>query len=321
MGEDFRDRSTGDGEPVAGLADRPFGWLRHRLHQRYVRAAAAGLSLTVIGCSLGAAALEIRHEVSHRAVLRYFVREHLYESDLTPRLKNYATASHLIAVANADPSGSGGGLVYAQGAALRFYPHETSETLTRRQEQQLNATVFPRLTAAYYAADLEALIAELDSPEVQARLASKEVPPALFWHLKRGVRGAVSQPDRHRLLRRAAELIRFFVPYSWPRYELPFPEMLRFYERLDPPGHFVGIYEVVGISLSGLDESYGHEMSRRNHFITISTTLDGAFVVTDFYRDSKRTYSIRPVLHPSGFTLYKVSERTAPGPSLFPRLG
>ena len=62
-------------------------------------------------------------------------------------------------------------------------------------------------------------------------------------------------------------------------------------------------------------------MSRHNHFISIMTTLDGAFVVTDFYRGSKRQYSIRPIEHPSGATLYKVDERSSTQPHIFPRLG
>ncbi len=321
MDHDSSSRIPRDWDNGALSQGRSLAWLRRLIHLRYVRAAVATLSVAIIGCSLGTTALEIRHQVSHRAVLRYFARHHLNERDLSQRLKNYATASRIGTLATHGRSVGGGGLVYAQGVELRFYPHDTATTLVSRSEHRENQAIFPRLAAAYYAADLVALLEEFDSPEVRARLSKKGVHPALLWHLKRRVRAQIDRPERFRLLRRAAELMRHFVPYSRPRYELPFPEKLRFYERLDPPGQFVGIYELAGIPLGGLDDSYGYEMSRQNHFITITTALDGAYVVTDFYRGTRREYSIRPFEHPSGATLYKVIERGSTAPALFPRLG
>jgi hypothetical protein len=315
-------RRSRPGDRILGIAaGRILLWLRRILHLRYVRATAVGMSLVLILGSLGVTGLGIRHQVSHRAILRYFARQHLKEGDLTPRLKNHATAAQVSLLAAASESDGSGGLVYAQRTGLSFYPHHTAATRLSRKEQEENDAIFPRLAAAYHAADLETLIRELESPQIQSKLHRRGVRSATLWALKQRMEMAIDQLERYRILRRAAKLMRHFVPYARDRYELPFPEKLRFYERLDPPGQFVGIYELTGLPLDGLDDSYGFEMSQHNHFLTIATTTEGNLVVTDFYRGTRRQYSIRSFQHPSGASLYKVLRRTPVQSAVFPRLG
>ncbi len=321
MGDDPNSRRRSGDRPLGLTVGAILVGLRRILHLRYVRASAVGLSLVLILGSLAATGLEIRHQVSHRAILRYFARQHLQEGDLTPRLKNHATAARVSLLAAGGESAGSGGLVYAQGTALRFYPHDTAATLVSRKEHEENAAIFPRLAAAYHAADLEALIRELESPQIQSTLHSRGVRTATLLALKQRMERAIDQLERYRILRRAAELMRHFVPYARDRYELPFPEKLRFYERLDPPGRFVGIYELTGLALEGLDDAYAFEMSQHNHFLTIARTADGSLMVTDFYRGTKRQYSIRLFEHPSGANLYKVTRRDAAHSAAFPRLG
>ena len=69
--------------------------LRRFVNRRYVRAAFSGLSIGLIAIGFGACALELQHQVSYRAVFRYFARTHFQEADLTDLIKNPATTRSL----------------------------------------------------------------------------------------------------------------------------------------------------------------------------------------------------------------------------------
>ena len=277
---------------------------------RYVRAIVAGLYAALSLCSVAAIALEIQHDVSFRAIVGFFGRDLLRQEDLGSLIGHHETTRQLISLWSLESRVNPGGLVYAENGSLQFYPHMTKEARGTRAAQLSNLEIYPRLASLYHSADLAALLAELDSPEVTALLHQRGVDTGEIAEMR-----AVSEhrslglAEKASLLRRTAIHIGEFVPYVKQPYYLPFGEQLRFYDRNRPSGAFVGLFEVDGLSLAEPDDhSYAEAMSRYSHYIVIVPSPYGGLLVKDYYRGARREYRIRDVAHPGGLRIRKVSE-------------
>lgn len=284
-------------------------FFRRLVNRRYSRAVVAGFCLVLIACSVGASALELRHGVSSRAVVRYFSRDRLGDENLLYRLRSYLTGRR-IELLLAEAPAAGGGLVYAEAGSLRFYPWEPPGDRDRESRQAENLEIFSRLAPRYHGADLDGLFAELATDDVQARLREETHLRWRYGVLRHRWLAGVGEAERYRLLRGAAVLIEPFVPYFGRRYDLDLSAELGFYEQADPEGHFVGLFEIAGlrVALPG-EDPHAEQMSRRHHFFSIGPGLDGAHVLEAHFRGTTSRFSIHPFEHPAGVTLYKVRPR------------
>lgn len=275
--------------------------IRRLIHARYARAVVAGVATALIVCSAGITALEIRHGVSFQAVARFFSRPHLKEADLRNWLRSPETLQQLEGLIVGENGFNPGGVVYATSGALRFHPHLTELARSRQTHHRENLEIYPRLLRHYFAADLESLLGVLTSPPIHARLEREGVDPGEIVELHRSSKTAVEAVDRSRLLRRAATHILRFSPFERESYELPLSEKLRFYETNHPEGHFVGAFEVFGFGLGvAVDDAYGHSLSEHNHYLAIVHLGPGRYVIHDFYRGRKRSFSVEARPYPGG---------------------
>lgn len=274
--------------------------LRRLVHARYLRAVFAALALAAIVCSAGVAVVEARYDVSFRAVTAFFARPHLREADLGRMIENPETIRQLEALYLQDLGVNPGGLVYEEEGFLVFYPHLTRRAGATLERHRDNQRLYPRLLRHYFEADLEALLAEMSSPAVLARLADDGVDPAEIARLRKRSLGELNRPEKRRLLRRAARHIESFSPLEREPYELSFAEKLRFYEERRPRGRFVGAFEVHGFGFSSaLDPAYASAAGRHNHFLAIVRVGPDRFVVFDHYRGERREYAVRALRYPT----------------------
>lgn len=289
--------------------------LRRFVNRRYVRAAILGLSIVLIALGFGACALELQHEVSYRAVFRYFARPHFQEADLTDLVRNPATTRSLEELFSSPFGVNPGGLVYVRDGALVFYPHATERAVSTQEDQQFKEKFFPRLAAAYHARDFGALLEALSSDEARQHLRDEGIGPHRLTALAEEARAVASPSDRLALLRRSAQMMRVFVPYHKERYELSLADKLAFYDQNDPQGEFVGVFEVTDLQLgSETYDALAYQMGDRNHFISIRRGLGRTIVLSDYFQGRVEELTIKPYSHPSGLTLYKVFAGPPPQP-------
>ena len=289
--------------------------LRRFVNRRYVRAALSGLSIVLIAIGFGACALELQHQVSYRAVFRYFARTHFQEADLTDLVRNPATTRALEQLFSSPFGVNPGGLVYVRDGALVFYPYATERAVSTKEEQRFKEEFFPRLAAAYHRRDFGALLEALSSEEAQKHLRDEGIGPQSLTALGQEARTAASQTERLALLRRSAEMMQVFVPYHKERYELSLADKLTFYDQNDPQGEFVGVFEVVDLQIGTKSyDALAYQMGDRNHFISIRRGLGRTIVLSDYFQGRVEVLTIKPYSHPSGLTLYKVFAGPPPQP-------
>ena len=289
--------------------------LRRFVNRRYIRAAFSGLSIVLIALGFGACALELQHEVSYRAVLRYFARPHFQEADLTDLVRNPATTRSLEELFSSPFGVNPGGLVYVRDGALVFYPHATERAVSTQEKQQFKEEFFPRLAAAYHRRDFGALLEALSSDEARQHLRDEGIGPHRLTALAEAARAAAGPSERLALLRRSAQMMRVFVPYHKERYELSLADKLAFYDQNDPQGEFVGVFEVSDLQLgSETYDALAYQMGDRNHFISIRRGLGRTIILSDYFQGRVEVLTIKPFSHPSGLTLYKVFAGPPPQP-------
>ncbi|TNF76709.1 MAG: hypothetical protein EP299_05190 [Acidobacteria bacterium] len=289
--------------------------LRRFVNRRYVRAALSGISIVLIVLGFGACAVKLQHDVSYRAVLRYFARPHFQEADLTDLVRNPATTRSIEELFSSPFGVNPGGLVYVRDGALVFYPHATERALSTKEEQRFKEEFFPRLAQAYHRRDFGALLEALSEDQAQKHLRRAGIGPQSLTALEQESQSAASMSERLSLLRRSAQMMRVFVPYHKERYELSFADKLAFYDQNDPPGEFVGMFEVVDLQIGG--EAYdagAYQLGERNHFISIRRGLGRIIVLSDYFQGRVEVLTIKPFSHPSGQTLYRVFEGSPPQP-------
>ncbi len=267
--------------------------LRDRLHARYTRAVVTSVACTIIFCSLGMAAVEIRHDVSFAAVVRFFSRSHFREADLSRLIYNPETIARLESLFATFRGFDSGGLVYADGKSLRFYPHLTERAESARRHYLENLEIYPRLVKHYFASDLESLAREMRVPPVRARLERAGVDSAAMLDFGTEPLESLDADGKRRLLRRTGRFIHAFNPLDRQPYELSFREKLHFYESERPQGRFVGIFQIrIRGWANPLDDPGGHAMSVNNHYLTITRGPGGRFVVRDYYQGERREHAV-----------------------------
>jgi hypothetical protein len=277
------------------------------VHLRYIRALVVAASLVLILFGFGASLLEIRHEVSHRAVLRFFARDHFGGADIEGLIRSHVTVAQLAAISRSELTVNPGGFVYARDGFLEFHPHVTRDARTSRGDQATNEELFARLAPLYFNADVDGLLRELEAPTVADRLRAEGRDPNEIVSLRWSLRRASNEGSRHAVLRRAAGYIVLFVPYLRQPYELTFAEVLRFYDRTSPEGRFAGTYEVHGMDLGGaIDEARAFALGAHQHYLAVVRGIDNSLLLVDYFRGRKKVYRILPVEHPTGSTLYKI---------------
>jgi len=282
--------------------------LRKILHLRYVRAFIAGVSFAMIVCSVAACVIQIRHEVSLGAVCRYFSRPFYGEANLEADIRSHLTTAQLEALFSNDSAINRGGFVYREDGVLRFYPHATESAKTTRSDQAQNESLFPRLIGHYRDGDISGLAQAFSAPAVRARLVREGVPGAQIDLLCKKVSLASGEVARIRALRSFLPHVAQFAPYEGKQYELTFREKLRFYERNQPEGEFVGTFEVLGLQLDpSTDDEFGRSMAERNHYLAILRLPGGRILVKDYFEGRLRTYTIRRLEHPADLPLFKVA--------------
>jgi hypothetical protein len=282
------------------------------LHLRYVRAIVAGFCLAAILGSMGALAVALRHEVSTFAVARYFLRPHSEQADLDRYFESASTAIRLEPFLLLAPGVNSGGLVYAEEHGLTFYAHSPRDHKRLRRAKQKKNELFHQLAPIYWRADLETLVREFNRPAVRRQLIDSGASIQDLYALQRASTGTLDPRGRTQLLRLAARQLQFFAPYIPEPFQLSFSDQLRFYEANQPDGDYVGLWEVAAPGLfGGVDASYGHEMSKHNHYIVLSRIGPEKTLVSDFYRGERRDYLVQPFGHPSGRTFYRVTAQPA----------
>ena len=282
--------------------------IRQLLHQRYLRACVLALSLAAAAGAFATIAIEVRYSVPARAVVRYFVRVHSSVDDLKPLLRQPET---LAALQELQASGSGmnaGGLVYSVNDRLQFHPWRPDGAATAAElRSDEREAVYGRLLPKYLAAELDGLIAELSHPETRRGLGRLGVSPQVVEQLRLQSRADLGPRERNLLLRRAARLIRPFMPNGADRYHLELADKLRFYAAEAPRGRYLGIYEVRGqawLSRYGPDPV---PVSGRR--LVITKEAGGSMVVDDLRPSGRRVYRLIPVGHPAGPPLYRIGRR------------
>lgn len=282
--------------------------VRDLVHRRYVRAVVVALCVVVIAGSAGVLALALRYDVDARAVWRYFTRPHLEEADLTPWLRGHATGAALEPLLATGGAANPGGLLYADGGRLVFHVHKPRDAERLHRTMVEHEGLYSRLTPLYWARDLEALLAELNTPPVRRLLLAAGATPHELFALQRDARLASEPRARTRLLLAAARQIQRFTPLFPEPFELSLGEELRFYEARRPAGHFLGVWEIESSRLPVVrDERYAHEMGRYNHFLLI-VAGDGGILLRDYYRGERRDYRLTAFDHPArrGLRLYRL---------------
>ena len=279
--------------------------LRELLHRPYLRAAIVGLALVTVAAAAGVVALELRFGVPAQAVLRYFSRLHSDTQDLTPLLRQPSTLAALERLSYASSGMNKGGLVYSVDGELRFYPWmPEAAALEADRHSAESQEIYSRLLPKYFDAELDGLIAELSQPRIRRGLGQLGVSPHVVEGLKHRAAADPAPAERLRLLRRAADLIRPFMPTGADRHRLDLADKLRFYSLEAPRGRYVGLYEVHGPGW--LAPGGPLPLPDAGRLLAITKQVDGAIVVEDLRPDRRRLYRLLPVDHPSGMPLYRI---------------
>lgn len=282
-------------------------WLRDTVHRPLFRAVTVGLSIALIVCSFGAMGLRMRHDVSLTAVVRYFTRAHLNDSDLSRLLRNSATGLELEALLGAGESGYAGGLVYVDRDRLAFHPHSDPALHAGWISEKENRALYARLVPLYHHATAAELVGALASPDLRRALAARGIDLAVVTELEARLAAVRSEADEIRLLRWAGRLIQPFTPSPlWPAW-LDLGDTLRFYETAAPAGRFVGQFAVLDAGWGALfDAREARELSRHSHYILVTRTGD-RILVLDFFRGRVQRYDLRPFDHQTGNRLFRLT--------------
>lgn len=267
--------------------------LRELIHYRYLRAVVAGLAAAALLCSLGAVWLAARHDVSSRAVTRFFLREHLQQPDLTDRVMAPETLERLRRLYALDLGTLPGGMVYADEAGLSFHLHRVRDAIVARARYLEDQQLYPRLVRHYLAADLESLLADMQRPPASDRLRNGGLDPAMLFDLEGRSISELSSSERNRLLRRAARYIPRFAPFESEPFQLSLAEKLRFYERPPPRGRFVGSFEIQTAGFSGrsIGSPFGSPVGRDHHLV-ITRFGPERFLIEHQHRGEVRRYTL-----------------------------
>lgn len=282
--------------------------LRELVHRPYLRAAIVGLSLVTAAGAAGLLTAQLRFDVPARAVLRYFSRLHSDTSDLTPLLRQPSTLAALARLSYSTSGMNAGGLVYCHDGELRFYPWMPAEAAAEATRRSLeNQEIYSRLLPKYLAAELDGLIAELSRPQIRRGLGRLGVSPRTLQALRREAAGDPDPVERRLLLRRAARLIRPFMPTGAAPHQLELADKLRFYSVQAPSGRYLGLYEVHGPGWLAPVGSL--PLPDAGRLLAITKRVDGAIMVEDLRPGARRLYQLTPVEHPAGLPLYRVGGR------------
>jgi hypothetical protein len=282
--------------------------LRALLHRPYLRAVVAAVAIAAAGGAIATVALELRFAVPGRAVVRFFARRHSTADDLRPLLRQPTTLAALEKLYYTTAGMNPGGLVYSDGQGLRFHPWMPAgaeQAATGRAIE--NQAVYWRLLPRYLAAELDELIIELSQPEVRRSLGRLGISPRIVEELRRQAAADPPPTGRRRLLRRAAGLIRPFMPSGADRHRLDLADKLRFYASVAPRGRYLGLYEVRGPSL--LSPAAPDPLPETGRLLTITKEIDGEILVEDHRPSGRRVYRLTPVPHPAGLPLYRLGRR------------
>jgi hypothetical protein len=282
--------------------------IRALLHLPYLRAAVVALALVAAAGGLGTVILELRFGVPAQAVIRYFARLHSNADDLTPFLRRPTTLAALGELSYASSGMNAGGLVYSDEGRLLFHhwmPQDAALAANLRSGE--NQTVYSRLLPKYLAAELDGLIAELSHPETRRSLGQVGVSPLVVEELRRQASDDPDPAQRVHLLRRAAKLIRPFMPSGADRHQLQLVDKLRFYSTAAPRGRYVGLYEVRGPSW--LSPAAPDTLPGSGRLLAITKEPDGRILVEDLRPSGRRVYRLTPVDHPAGLPMYRLGRR------------
>ena len=287
---------------------RGFRRLRALLHRPYIRAAVVGLALVAATAATGIVALELRFGVPAQAVVRYFARLHSSADDLTPFLRQPTTLVALEQLSYASSGMNAGGLVYSDEGRLHFHPWMPDGAAVAADQQSVeNQAVYTRLLPKYLAAELDGLLAELSQVETRRSLGLKGVSPLVVEELQRQAAADPAPVQRLRLLRRAARLIRPFMPSGADRYQLELADKLRFYSGEAPRGRYLGLYEVQGPGW--LAPAAPVPLPPAGRLLAITKEANGRILVEDLRPAGRRVYRLTPVDHPAGLPLYRLGSR------------
>ena len=279
--------------------------LRVLLHRPYVRAAVVALALTTAGAATGIVTLELRFGVPAQAVIRYFSRLHSVTDDLTPLLRRPPTLAALEGLSYTHSGMNAGGLVYLDEGKLRFYPWmPEGEAAAADRRSHENAAIYRRLLPKYFSAELDGLIAELSRPRTRRGLGMLGVSPTLIEQLQAQASADPAPEERLRLLRRAADLIRPFMPAGADRHRLELADKLAFYSERAPEGRYLGLYEVHGPGW--LSPNAPVPLPDAGRLLAITKQADGGILVEDLQPDGRRVYRLTPIDHPSDLPLYRI---------------
>lgn len=286
-----------------------FRRLRALLHRPYIRAAVVGLALVTAAATTGIVTLELRFEVPAQAVIRYFTRLHSGADDLTPLLRRPMTLAALQRLSPASSGMNAGGLVYSDEGYLRFHPWMPTEAAVAADRRDAeNQALYARLLPKYLAAELDGLISELSRPETRRSLGQRGVSSLVVDELRRQAATRPAPAQRLLLLRRAAQLIRPFMPSGTDRHELELADKLRFYSGEAPRGRYLGLYEVR--SPGWLARAAPGPLPPSGRLLTITKEVDGRILVEDLRPVGRRVYRLTPVANPAGLPLYRLGRRT-----------
>lgn len=283
--------------------------IREFLHRRYLRAAIVAVALVVTVGAFGTVVLELRFRVPARAVTRYFARLHSNVDNLTPLLRQPSTLAALEELSYSSSGMNAGGLVYADEGRLRFHPWMPREAAVAADLLDTeNQQIYSRLLPKYFAAELDGLIAELSRPQTRRSLGQLGVSPRVVEELRQQAASDPPAPQRRRLLRKAATLIRPFMPSGADRHRLELVDKLRFYSHEEPAGRYVGLYEVRGPDWLAPSAPIPLPVSGR--LLRITKEAGGGILVADLRASGRRVYRLTPVFHPAGLPLYRLGRRT-----------
>lgn len=285
-----------------------FRRLRTLLHRPYLRAAIVAVGLVTVVSTTGVVALELRFGVPAEAVVRYFIRLHSAADDLTPYLRQPGTLAALEDLSFTSSGMNAGGLVYSDEGRLRFHPWmPTGAAVAAGRRSVENEAIYTRLLPKYLAAELDGLLAELSHPETRRGLGREGVSPQLIEELQLQASAAPSRAQRLHLLRRAAGLIRPFMPSGADRHQLELADKLRFYTAEAPRGRYLGLYEVHGPGWLAPTGPIPQPPSGR--LLAITKHRDGRILLEDLRPEGRRVYRLTPIEHPAGLPLYRLGNR------------
>ena len=241
------------------------------------------MALTAIVLSGGTIQQSITHDVNPRAIVRYFTRHHYdgpwnpWDGDLSAQLGRLH-ANDLAPLTARETRMNPGGLVYTDHGRMTFY-RIVPETAGTPADQHLADALFPRLLGAFLANDTPQFLGLLHDSGAEQQLRKPDDRETLG----EGLNTVAGQQAARRILDS-------LTPYNGDQYALSLTDKLRFYERENPQGEYVGAWESLGFGES-VDTAAGIEQAGHNRYIAIEHHPD-RFVVRDFHDGEELRLSI-----------------------------